>query len=130
MVTRPNNWARTWSCKEDLDEVVEGPVPAVDRQYSDHGDALAHRAGAYQYCSAYVRDRSPRIGRPQFVSLGPRPRLWWRLYQFGILQTNGSGHVGLSPDHPTTVASRTGHLRLRPGDRATAPSYDDSGVGV
>ncbi len=64
------------------------------------------------------------VGRPQLVSLGPRLRLWWRLYQFGLLQTNGSGHVGLPPDHPTPVACRTGHLRLRPGNRATAPHYD------
>ena len=32
--------------KEDLDEVDEGHVPTVGRQYSDHGDALAHRAVA------------------------------------------------------------------------------------
>ena len=110
--------------KEDLDEVDERYVPAIGRQHSDHGDALAHRAVAYQFHSAHVRDRSARIGRPQFVSLGPRPRLWRRLYQFGLLQTNGPSHVGLPPDHPTPVASRTGHLWLRPGDRAAAPHYD------
>src|SRR3977135_3181913 len=110
--------------KEDLDEVDERHVPAVGRQHSDHGDALAYRTVAYQYRAAHVRDRSARIGRPQLVSLGPRPRLWWRLYQFGLLQTNGSGHVGLSPDYPTPVASRTGHLWYRPGDRTTAPHYD------
>src|SRR4249920_2299777 len=111
--------------KEDLDEVDERHVPAVGCQHSDYGDALAHRAVAYQYRSAHVRDRSARSGRPQLVSLGPRLRLWRRLYQSGVLQTNGPGHVGLPPDQPTPVAGRTGHLRLRPGNRATAPHYDD-----
>src|SRR5882762_10380641 len=110
--------------KEDLDEVDEGHVSVVGRQHSDHGDTLAHRAVAYQFHSAHVRDRSARIGRPQLVSLGPRLWLWRRLYQFGILHTNGPSHVGLPPDHPTPVASRTDRLRLRPGNRATAPHYD------
>jgi hypothetical protein len=33
--------------KEDLDEMDEGHVPAVGRQHTDHGDALAHHAVAY-----------------------------------------------------------------------------------
>src|SRR6185295_133565 len=116
--------------KEDLHEVDERYIPTVGCQYSNHGDALAHCANTHQRRSAHIRGRSPRNGRLEFVSLGPRLRLWRRLYQFGILQTDGSSHVGLSPDHATAVTGRTGHLWLCSGDRATASHYDAGGVDL
>src|SRR5262245_31272677 len=110
--------------KEDLDEVDERYVPTVSRQYSHHGDTLAHRADTDQCCSASVRDRSARGSRSQLIGLGSRLRLWWCFYQLGVFQANGPGHARLPPDHPTPVASRAGHLWHCPRDRATASYYD------
>ena len=41
--------------KEDLDEVDERHIPTAGGKHPNHGDAFAHRTGAYQCRSSHVR---------------------------------------------------------------------------